>query len=86
MITLELSGPFNKAGLLDFWKNGKVHSLYYFNRDPYRPIEVRPGSWRKAESYPSYIVFNTKEMQYYYGTYGEIKAQLTLEELDGPNG
>ena len=69
--------PRLKMGDLNFYINEKLYIIYYFNRDPYVPIQVYPGLFFKGESYPSYLVKN-KDF-WIYGTYGEIKIELAKD-------
>ena len=69
--------PRSKMGDLNFWIDEKLYIIYYFNRDPYIPIEASLGIYFKAESYPSYLV---KRGDFWlYGTYGEIKIELAKD-------
>jgi len=69
--------PRSKMGDLKFFIEEKLYIIYYFNRDPYIPIETNMGYFVNAESYPSYLV--KRDDYWFYGTYGEIKIKLAKD-------
>ena len=69
--------PRTKMGDLNFFIEGKLYIIYYFNRDPYVAIQAQPGLFFKPESYPSYLV--KRGDYWFYGTYGEIKIELAKD-------
>lgn len=69
--------PRSKMGDLNFHIEGKLYIIYYFNRDPYIPIQLWPGYYEGAESYPSYLV--KRKDCWLYGTYVEIKIELAKD-------